>query len=388
MAHGLHLKPQHANTAAAGARASAATRDEDGSITAKTAAGANSSNTESFYEFVIKVTRRKKGNGSSSRRQRSQADQVEQKQPVSAAGACSLPELSAEFLGMVSTSVTFPGLCDFQLLHATPIPTVELRMPLLSQPLALGSRAAAAAAAVNVGGCAFPASAFATPSDPFPPNDPGTTYQLAPLIFSRYDYAREYSFANHENANAAVKFIQAHMANPMQKPKARVTPENEEEQGGAAPVVPASPAKQRPLKSVAAAAAAAPASPSTTLAAAAATAAASAGADSDSDAGGSAGALDEEDEDAAAEQLHAGADDMDTSKLSAHLKRGRQPRRFFILYTDRTNTPKHEHNSRDQTAHKSAHYCSVCCVFLFVYLFVCVCVSHSLWSDYSCVAPS
>lgn len=118
---------------------------------------------ESYFEFVIKVRRKR-----NSRKRHGEA-------APSAVGGSEV-ELSAEMLGAITTAVTFPGLCDFQLLHA-PQPVIDLDHPLLSGPL------------LSAGG--FLNSV---------PAEQGLTSAIAPLLFSRYDYARDYAFAHHDNA--------------------------------------------------------------------------------------------------------------------------------------------------------------------------------------------
>jgi hypothetical protein len=123
---------------------------------------------EHCFEYVVKVTR-------TTRRKRP----GEEKAPE--------PEVRAEFLGQVATAVAFNGLCDFQLVqHAAP--EIDVDMPQF-WPTAMTATSAPGHAPVP---------------EMYLPNRPGPII-LAPLLFSRYDYTREYNFANHENSNAAFR---------------------------------------------------------------------------------------------------------------------------------------------------------------------------------------
>lgn len=123
---------------------------------------------EHSFEYVVRVTRRRH-------------------RPSAGGGPPAAPEVRAEWLGQVATSVSFHGLCDFQLLQPT-APEIDLDMPQL-WPTALTASSAPGHAPIP---------------DAYLPNRPGSTI-LAPLLFSRYDYTREYNFANHENSNAAFR---------------------------------------------------------------------------------------------------------------------------------------------------------------------------------------
>jgi hypothetical protein len=158
---------------------------------------------EHAFDFLVRVTRRRKRRGAvkegeESRRRKRRAAVKEGEESKDAEG----PSIHAELLGQISTSVSFPGLCDFQLL-APPAPEIELDLPQL-----------------------WPATAAAPPAaERFQPNRVGDCV-LAPLLFSRYDYTRDYHFANHENANAALRaaVMQGAVVG------ARAAPESEDEE--------------------------------------------------------------------------------------------------------------------------------------------------------------
>lgn len=137
---------------------------------------------EQSFDFLMRVVRKRR------RRVRNTTTGGEEEKASTAAPRAE--EVSAQFLGQISTSVTFPGLCDFQLLHPV-APEIELDLPQLWP------------AASTVSGGAGAGSASFT-RECFLPNRAGECV-LAPLLFSRYDYAREYHFAIHDNAVAAVR---------------------------------------------------------------------------------------------------------------------------------------------------------------------------------------
>lgn len=369
VARDLHRAPQsHASH----------TRRPDAPITGAAtdmSAAAMLTSGESFFDFVVKVTRRgRKGRRKQLQQQQQQSattatamDTDERKEGDSATAAAhgsgsgsEEPEVRAQLLGMISTSVTFPGLCDFQLLHA-PLPAIELDMPLLHAPTV--HAAAAAAASSGRPGSSGPADAAAVPPTVpisrmcFLSNEPGDEYgAIAPLLFSRYDYAREYAFANHDNANAIVKnlqSIQAHTAQQRGAKAARTAAggaadSDEEGTAPAAPAsgsgtpktakvskAPASGAEKKAHKSKIPASALKAARPAVSIT----------GADAEGGEGGAAtataesdnedGAMVDEEELPAEGAPGASSDEADAEQGQSAVKRGRTARRFFLAYTER-----------------------------------------------------
>jgi hypothetical protein len=198
-------------------------------------AGSGGTAAEAHYDFLVKVTRRSRSHRQSKHNRGAAdaaADTAERKEavtaPLAAAPASSLSspyEIRAQVLGSISTSVNFSSLSDFQLLHDKP-PLLEPNLPLLTSALPVAPAAANAATTSAASTTAGDGAGAGTSTDQqsqqqqqqqlqqalaahFLDNNPGTRYDaIAPLMFSRHSYAREYAFANHDNAQALVRAAQ------------------------------------------------------------------------------------------------------------------------------------------------------------------------------------
>lgn len=269
---------------------------------------ATAPSTEPHYDFLIKVTRRKRRQPANAPTTTDTATAPTAPVRAAAAAATATPltsssasssryEIQAECLGVIGTAITFDKhLCDFQVLQPA-MPAFEPELPLLTSSLA------------NV-----PPTSVADVSAY--PSQPGLKYLLPPAPISAYDYVRDYHFANHDNANAVLR-----------QQAAKKKGEQKSEQKGVA-VIGESAASKADGGEIAAAGGSA-----------------SEESEGEGESGGEESGAEEEGEAEGEEGEEAGA-----------LKRGRKPRRFFIGFkVDSTDC-------QETTGRQPVDMCAVCSV--------------------------
>jgi len=185
---------------------------------------------EPYYNFLLKVSRRSRKSRRNQAAGSSDAAAVAMSDGEHKDASSNAPSISARLLGMISTSVTFPGLCDYQLLQNPP-PLLAGDHSLLTASAAASTAATAATVSAEAHQAASGAHVGATASAPaaedaLKPAQPVVPVSLQsgsgvpcdpyadmpPLFMTRFDYARPYAFANHENDNATVTRLQASAA--------------------------------------------------------------------------------------------------------------------------------------------------------------------------------